>query len=318
MQFDEPILSVSEAKRQHYVPRSYLRRFTGRDGKVRVVDMARSEEYRTSTSNAAVGNHFYDVQVEGVDTPVSPETWFAEIESNATPVIGQLLECPANIENLTQGEQFHLARFFTSLLFRTPSFGGGGEMSTHMLGESRGYSNLVLAMPWRIGYVAPYRLYTSDNPVSSYINPVRPWLDLDCFPAREYYLPLSPTLLLKVDRLSHADKSEGTRSPIGPRCKDDFSVGETVFAQWLTSAGASRFLYGEEKGYPKQLADIYLFLLNQLKINLSENQNGNQITPLSSYEMQDLLVKAVLTSINSLFNTITTFAPTPSTPSSST
>ena len=305
---NEPILSKTDAKRQHYVPRSYLHHFKGEDDKIRVFDLNTLEDYRTSTNNAAVEKHFYDVRVRGVDVPVSPEAWFAEIEANAAPIVNQLVAYPKSIESLATEEQFHLARFITSLLFRTPAFGGGGEMSTYMLGESLGFSNLVLAMPWRIGCVTSQRLYTSDNPVSSYINPVRPWLDLDCFPARDYYLPLSPTLLLKVGRLQYEDNAQVAPNRIGPRCNYDFSEGDAVFVRWLISASATRFLYGEEKGIPKELAEFYLQLLDRLKIALAQKLNELQATLPSSFEMHDTSMKVILNYFADNFSKMPSFA----------
>ena len=67
------------------------------------------------------------------------------------------------------------------------------EMSTYMFEEVQGYANFVRAAPWRIGCAqGPSRFYTSDNPVSRYLPPVRPWWDTGAFPSFHYYLPLSP------------------------------------------------------------------------------------------------------------------------------
>ena len=66
--WNEPILSETQVKRQHFVPRCYLEPFTGDDGKIRVVDLQEEErEYTTSLLNAAVQSRFYDITQGGSD-----------------------------------------------------------------------------------------------------------------------------------------------------------------------------------------------------------------------------------------------------------
>ena len=233
MRWNEPVLNKTQVKRQHYVTRSYLRRFACEGDQIRVVDLQEQREYRTSTGNAAVEGRFYNLEIERI--VVSAEEWLAQIEGEASPVIELLLSSPSSIETLTDVEEFVLARFVAAFRFRTPAFRGWidamstslvaqlqefvkphlfkrygdedgeaifnelknkplswwldgketaqpAEMSTYMFEEIQGYANLVRAAPWRIGCAqGPSRFYTSDNPVSRYLPPVRPWWDTGAF-----------------------------------------------------------------------------------------------------------------------------------------
>ncbi len=64
--WNEPNLSPTNVKRQHYVPQLLLRAFAV-DGKVRVVDIdSEGKEYKTSTANIAVEKHFYDMNLANI------------------------------------------------------------------------------------------------------------------------------------------------------------------------------------------------------------------------------------------------------------
>ena len=109
----------------------------------------------------------------------------------------------------------------------------------HMLDEVQGLANQLQAMPWRVGRVlGERRLYTSDNPVARYLPPVRPWWEMGAFPAFQYYFPLSPDVLMRIDPLGDEP------SPRGPRSNGAISEFETSFARHLVTLDAVRFLYG--------------------------------------------------------------------------
>lgn len=79
--WDEPNLSPTNVKRQHYVPQVLLRAFAV-EGKVRVVDLdSEGKEYKTSNANIAVEKHFYDMNL--TDIRVSTEDWLAQLEGDA-------------------------------------------------------------------------------------------------------------------------------------------------------------------------------------------------------------------------------------------
>ena len=330
LRWNEPIWDHTEAKRQHYVPRTYLSPFADKDGRIRVVDFGQAEEYKTSLSNVAVEHRYYDIDDEGIDA--SAEVWLGEIEAKAAPVLKRLIAYPSCIEVLSVEEEFAISRFIAALRFRTPAFRawnsstmnsiasqirgmimgqiihqhgedegklifnelidrpeyswlGDGQTpqptytSLSMLEETQGFANLIRCAPWRIGYaLGPRRLYTSDNPVSGYLRPVRPWWEVGAFASFQYYLPLSPDLLLKIDRASD-DESENQLIPRGPRRNRDFSGWEVSMARHVVSYDATRYLYGEGIVVPKQCAEVCLSRIEQSMRELSEAYLGFNPNP---------------------------------------
>ncbi len=302
--WNEPILGETRTKRQHFVPRMYLKPFTRQNGKIRVVDLQEKREYATSIGNVAVETRFYDVDLEGQH--FSAEDWLAVLESEASSVLRLLLDDPASIEGLTDEQENALSRFIAALSIRTPSkrqemddtldsvfsqieqnlesqfvnrFGEAqgrsmfekwqakpfheryGEReptqpasTSFLLTEVQGFANLLRGAPWRLGNVVGRRLYTSDNPVSRYLPPVRSWGQEGAYPSSHYFLPLSPELLLKIERRPDSGDPDTEVSPWGERRERDFSEWETSMAKHVISRDASRFLYGDGLVVPKQCA----------------------------------------------------------------
>ncbi len=62
--WNDPILSQSQTRRQHYVPRFYLKPFVRPDGKLRVSDLQENREY-VSQSQASDHYHLYFRTQEG-------------------------------------------------------------------------------------------------------------------------------------------------------------------------------------------------------------------------------------------------------------
>jgi hypothetical protein len=123
-------------KRQHYVPRTYLKAFLGPDGNIRVVDLNDSKEFRTSVENSAVGNYFNDVEFG--DERLSTEGWLGEIEGNASSVLSKLIDDPNAMCSLAIDEELHLARFIAALRFRTPGFRQwDAEMMSQMASQAK-------------------------------------------------------------------------------------------------------------------------------------------------------------------------------------
>ena len=303
--WNEPILSETQTRRQHVVPRFYLKEFTGIDGKLRVVDLRDEREYVSSLENVAVQTRFYDERMYEQD--YSSEDWLAMLESDASNILRLLLDDPSAITSLTEEQENTLARFIAALLLRTPfkqqeiknvtdevfsqidhmaqrqfvhQFGEAegltryeewrvkpfheryGEqeptqpasITNSLLGEVQGFANLLRAAPWRIGSaLGPAQLYTSDNPVSRYLRPVRPWWDVG-FSSFHYYLPLSPEMLLKIERKLDAADLDKDTSPWGERRKKDFSEWEISMTKHIISRDASRYLYGDGLVVSKQCA----------------------------------------------------------------
>ena len=304
--WDEPILSETQTRRQHYVPRFYLKPFARSDGKLPVSDLRENRVYVSSLENVAVQSGFYDVDLSG--HAYSAENWLGELESDAATVLRRLLDNPSAITTLTCKQENALARFIASLILRTPfkrqelddtldgvfsqieqklpsqfvhQFGEAqglakytewqakpfhqryGEreptqsasITTSLLSKVQGFANLLRAAPWRIGNaLGQLRLYTSDNPVSRYLRPIRPWWEVGAFSSFHYYLPLSPELLLKIERRPDAADLDKDASPWGERRKKDFSGWEISMARHIISRDASRYLYGDGLVVSKQCA----------------------------------------------------------------
>ncbi len=317
--WNEPILSQTQTRRQHYVPRFYLKPFVGSDGKLRVSDLQEGREYFSSLENVAVQSGFYDVDLHG--HAYSAEDWLAKLESGATSVLRLLLEDASAVTGLTEEQENTLARFVAALILRTPlrrqELGNAFEtffsraeqnlqgqfvyrfgqteglakynewrekpfherygeeeptqpasITNHLLGEVQGFANLLRAAPWRIGHaLGQRRFYTSDNPVSRYLRPVRPWWKVGAFSSFQYFLPLSPNLLLKIERRPDATGVERPTSPWEQRRKRDFSESEVSMARHIISWDASRFIYGDGLVVSKQCA---VSCLERIELSMQE------------------------------------------------
>ena len=295
--WNEPILSQTQTKRQHFVPRHYLKPFSRGDGTIRVVDFQEERDYATSLTNAAVQSRFYDVVRDGQD--YSAEDWLADLENNAASALRRLLDNPSSIASFTDEDEDALSRFVAALIFRTPSkrqeidrhlgevfsqiertlkgqfvhqhgeaeglaeyeqwqakpfhekYGEHespqpADTTNSLLGEVQGFANLLRAAPWRIGSViGSLRLYTSDNPVSRFLRPIRPSWESEAFSSFDYFLPLSPNILLKIDRRHDSLNSKEDADLRGARRKRDFSEWEVSMARHIVSCDATRYLYGD-------------------------------------------------------------------------
>lgn len=315
--WNEPNLSPTDVKRQHYVPQVLLRMFAV-EGKVHVVDLdIEGKEYKTSTVNIAVEKNFYNIDL--ADIRISTEEFLSQLEGDAASVIKKLVDTPDSIMSLTVEEELYIARFIVALRFRTPSFRDWNDelatsilkqikdrireqvyyqhgkkkadaiwnelkkkpdhwwfnepepqppamTSTFMLSEVKGFANLIRAAPWRIG-MAPdsIRLYTSDNPVAGYLTPVRPWWEGAAFASFTYFVPLSPKVLLKIERRPDRKDNEELQ-PHGERRRSDFSEWEISFARHVVTQNARRYLYGEGPVVPRDCANSCLERINRAKL----------------------------------------------------
>ncbi len=140
---------------------------------------------------------------------------------------------------------------------------GNARDAAIMLGEVQGFANLARAMPWRAGWVnSRSHLYTSDNPMSGYLPPVRPWWSGAGFADHAFFLPLSTRALLLIG-------STGQRASLQPRGErrcQDFSLWETAFARHVVTAEAERFLYGPGPYVSKECADSCLGRLGEARL----------------------------------------------------
>ncbi|MBI2170913.1 MAG: DUF4238 domain-containing protein [Chloroflexi bacterium] len=322
--WNEPILGLTNAKRQHYVPQMYLRHFSREDGSIRIHDINKGTEFLTSMKNIAVETGFYDFPIE--DTIVSTETWLSQIEGAATQTIQRLGETPDYLLKMSLEEEIHLARFTGSLFFRTPFFRSElqrmfglplpqireiikGQLYSRfekreadklweewkdkpdywwwgmtdppnpaedmaiMFSEVQGFANLLLAMPWRIGYVPnTMRLYTSDTPVSRFLPSVRPWYYFGGFTHYDYYWPVSSKVLLLV-------KGRSELQPRGLREVRDFSPYATSIAQHVISQEATRYIFGDGLVVSRKCAISCLADIEKAKLEFAIKYLGFKNTP---------------------------------------
>jgi hypothetical protein len=321
--WQEPNLGPTDVKRQHYVPEFLLRRFADSGGKLLVLDLDDGASFSTSVKNAAVEIGFNNLIVE--DKPVSLEPWLTDIESSAAPIIESLVSDPRSLIGMSADQEMLLARFLTSLRFRTPRFRSSldwnlgqvvprikesiegqlrsgevhaeadaiwaewkdnpdwwwlgasvspqpAESSASMLEEVQGFANLLRKMPWRLGQVPDSSsLYTSDNPMAAYFNPVRPWWLGASFTALDYHMALTPRLLLRVGRLP---LEGGAGVPQGERVVRDFTVYQTAVSRHVITSDASRYLLGSGIKVPRDCAHNCLQRLGASNLEIAVNLQG--------------------------------------------
>ena len=116
--WNEPVLGQTQTKRQHYVPRFYLKPFVRPDGKIPRLGPTGRPRICLLTGECGSTVGFYDVDVEG--HAYSTEDWLGELESDAAMVLRCLIDDPSAITTLTWDQENALARFIAALIVRTP------------------------------------------------------------------------------------------------------------------------------------------------------------------------------------------------------
>ena len=175
---------------------------------------------------------------------------FSQIEENLK---GQFLSQFGETQGLAKYREWQAKPFHERYGEEEPS--QPASTTNHLLGEVQGFANWLRAAPWRIGNTPRHgQLYTSDNPLSRYLRPVRPWWEVGAFSSFDYFLPLSPEVLLKIERRPDAADLGKAASPWGERRKKDFSEWEISMARHIITRDASRYLYGDGLVVPKLCA----------------------------------------------------------------
>ena len=117
-------------------------------------------------------------------------------------------------------------------------------VSLELLGELQGFANLFRAAPWRIGRVLGSQgLFTCDNPVTRHFPSYRRSYGPKVFFEYDYYLALSPDVLLQVYPKPLSDGQEEKQLKWGGRQRKDFSEWKVSTACRLIAANAGRFIY---------------------------------------------------------------------------
>ncbi len=102
---------MSEPRRHHIVPASYLRRFavTGNPNQICVYDKDRGASYKTSVNNAAVVRDYYKVDTDGTVDPYTLEKGLSVLEGSAIPVIKKITRG----EEVSNEERAYVAEFIS-------------------------------------------------------------------------------------------------------------------------------------------------------------------------------------------------------------
>ena len=113
---------MSTARRHHFVPASYLARFTGgkaRDSRLWAVDLTETRWVRTSPGKAARRRDYYTVDVPGEVGDLIEQRVLAPIEGAANDLIGNIVSA----RRLPSGRDFALLMHYVALLaLRVPAW----------------------------------------------------------------------------------------------------------------------------------------------------------------------------------------------------
>jgi hypothetical protein len=121
-----------------------------------------------------------------------------------------------------------------------------------MLEGVQGFANILCSMPWRVGRVPEHiRLYTSDNPMHGYLQPIHEWWECGSFGTFWYYVPLSPSVLLRIAPFTYRPESAEDSDP-GERVTRDFSGWDAAMALHIQSRGATQYLFGDGRTSAKR------------------------------------------------------------------
>lgn len=106
----------SSAKRQHYVLRLLLKRFTDKNT-VWVFDKWENKTFKSSITGVAAENYYYDYEIDGVVG--SFEDMLTNYESKASRIINRIVE-NQSIHRLTNEDRYVLSEFIAIQYLRTP------------------------------------------------------------------------------------------------------------------------------------------------------------------------------------------------------
>jgi len=152
-------------------------------------------------------------------------------------------------------------------------------ITAHILGEVQGFANILRAAPWHLG-LAPssLKLYTSDNPVAGYLTPVRLPHEGAMFSSFTYFVPLSPHILLIIDRRPNKKDKEEVK-PRGERRSREYSQWEISFARHVVTSDALKYLYGNTPIVPRDCAISCLERINRAKVEFAIQYLGYKPDP---------------------------------------
>lgn len=108
---------MSDPKRHHYLPESYLNRFC-RDGRLWLYDRIKRQFRRQKPSQVAVIGHYYTVRDSTGEKSLAVEHALQRLEAEASPII----DLVDRRENPNGNGKMRLAEFVATLFTRVPQF----------------------------------------------------------------------------------------------------------------------------------------------------------------------------------------------------
>ncbi|MGY4608606.1 hypothetical protein ACVW16_007018 [Bradyrhizobium sp. USDA 4474] len=108
---------TAEPKSHHYVPRFYLRGFTGKKGKLFAVNRSTGHSFRPPPEGVAAENHFNRIELDGMDKN-ELEKALAELEGEIGPALERVKEAKSLAE---EEDRAHIMNFMAALALRNPS-----------------------------------------------------------------------------------------------------------------------------------------------------------------------------------------------------
>jgi hypothetical protein len=115
---------MQKTKRQHYVPQSYLRRFSEDDNSVFVFDKANNSVFESSTRNIAQERFFFELPKEtiGNEDPQVLEHIFSEMEAEYASLLDVILSSLARKRRFNPKRKTMMALFVAIQFLRTKEY----------------------------------------------------------------------------------------------------------------------------------------------------------------------------------------------------
>jgi Protein of unknown function (DUF4238) len=110
------VKATPEPKRQHYVPRFYLKGFVGEKDRLFVINRPTEKTFRTAPDNVAGENYFNRIEVAGMD-PNAVEKGLAEFESETAPALERIR---ATKSLVSEEDRAALANLMAAVALRNP------------------------------------------------------------------------------------------------------------------------------------------------------------------------------------------------------
>jgi len=106
------------AKKQHYVPRFILKRFTERKDQIWVFDKQKHRKLKTNIKNIGAEGGFYDFQIKGYEVTFEPS--LGKIEGSVSSIFKKIIRNESIA--ITDEERIVLSNFFALQFVRTPQW----------------------------------------------------------------------------------------------------------------------------------------------------------------------------------------------------